>query len=71
MRAVYTPSQSSFGTFGRADDKDELTGRVKYNVRVVSTVLEGGAVVILSNKTNRVTDCDEYCRGQLILKEKL
>ena len=41
MRAVYTPSQSSFGTFGRADDKDELTGRVNYNVRVVSTVLDG------------------------------
>ena len=30
MRAVYTPSQSSFGTFGRNDDKDELTG--KYSV---------------------------------------
>lgn len=23
MRAVYTPSQSSFGTFGRNDDKDD------------------------------------------------
>ena len=34
-------------------------------------VVEGGTVIVGLIKTISVADCDEYCRGQFILKEKL